>query len=103
MSTVAAACIVLGAFLVFVGSLGLLRLRTFYERVHAPTVGATLGTALIVLGSLLSFSEAEGRPLLHEILIVAFMLVSTPVTYVLLVRAATLRDRMQGRDPLPPE
>jgi multicomponent K+:H+ antiporter subunit G len=102
MSALAAASILLGAFLVFVGSLGLLTLRTFYERVHAPTLGATLGTGLILLGSLLSFSHAQGGPLLHEILIGAFMLVSTPVTYLLLVRAATQRDRMQGSDPLPP-
>ena len=103
MNVLAAIAIVLGAFLVLVGSLGLLTLRTFYERVHAPTLGATLGTALILLGSLLAFSEAQGRPLLHEILIAAFMLISTPVTYLLLVRAATQRDRMQGNDPLPPE
>lgn len=102
MTIVAAACIVLGALFVFVGSLGLLTLGTFYERVHAPTMGTTLGTGLILLGSLLFFSEAQGRPLLHELLIGAFMLVSTPVTYMLLARAATLRDAMQGSDPLNP-
>ncbi|MCE3257342.1 MAG: multisubunit potassium/proton antiporter, PhaG subunit, partial [Nitrobacter vulgaris] len=33
--------LVSGAAVTLVGSLGLLRLRTFYERVHAPTLGTT--------------------------------------------------------------
>jgi multicomponent K+:H+ antiporter subunit G len=40
---------------------------------------------------------------LHEILNGAFMLLSTPVPYVLLVRAALHRDHADGRDPLPAE
>ena len=45
-----AALLLLGSGTTLVGSLGLLRLKTFYERVHAPTLGTTLGTALIVRG-----------------------------------------------------
>ena len=40
----------LGAALALIGSLGLLRLKSFYERVHAPTLGTTLGTAFILIG-----------------------------------------------------
>ena len=100
MSWVAGTLIVLGALLAFGGSLGLLRLKTFYERVHPPTMGTTLGTGLILAGSMLHFSGLEGRPVLHEILIGAFMTLSTPVTYMLLVRAALHRDRAEGADPL---
>ena len=32
--------------------------RTFYERVHAPTLGTTLGTACIVVASMIYFSAA---------------------------------------------
>ena len=89
----AAALLVLaGALLAFIGSLGLLRLGSFYERVHPPTMGTTLGTGLILLGSMLYFGALESRPVLHEILIGVFMTVSTPVTYMLLVRAAVHRD-----------
>ena len=38
-----AAFVLLGAALTLIGSLGLLRLGSFYERVHAPTLGTTLG------------------------------------------------------------
>ena len=82
----------LGAALALIGSIGLLRLRTFYERVHSPTLGTTLGTSLILMASMIFFSMLEGRPVLHELLIGAFMIVTTPVTYMLLVRAALHRD-----------
>ena len=82
----------LGALLALIGSIGLLRLRSFYERVHAPTLGTTLGTASILTASMIFFSILEGRPVLHELLIGTFMIVTTPVTYMLLVRAALHRD-----------
>ena len=99
--TLAASLFVLaGALLVFAGSLGLVTLKTFYERVHPPTMGTTLGTGLILIGSMLHFSGLESRPVLHEVLIGVFMTLTTPVTYMLLVRAALHRDRAEGRDPL---
>ena len=100
MSWAAAILILLGALLAFGGSLGLLTLKTFYERVHPPTMGTTLGTGLILVGSMLHFTALEGRPVVHEILIGVFMTLTTPVTYMFLVRAALHRDRAGGRDPL---
>ena len=101
MMELAVALLVLaGAVLVFLGSLGLLTLKTFYERVHPPTMGTTLGTGLVLIGSMLFFTVHESRPVLHEILIGVFMTLNTPVTYLLLVRAALHRDRSEGRDPL---
>jgi multicomponent K+:H+ antiporter subunit G len=97
---VVALLVVGGALLAFIGSLGLLRMGSFYERVHPPTMGSTLGTGLILTGSMVFFSLLEARPVLHEILIGAFVTVTTPVTYMLLVRAALHRDRAEGRDPL---
>jgi multicomponent K+:H+ antiporter subunit G len=45
---------------------------------------------------MLYFSVLESRPVLHEILIGVFMTLTTPVTYILLGRAALRRD---GKDP----
>jgi multicomponent K+:H+ antiporter subunit G len=84
---------ILGAALALIGSFGLLRLPTFYQRVHPPTMGTTGGVALTLLASMLLFSTLEARPVLHEILIAVFMFVTTPVTYMLLMRAAVHRDR----------
>ena len=84
--------LVVGAAITLIGSLGLLRLRTFYERVHAPTLGTTLGTAFIASASMIYFSMVGMRPVLHELLIIIFVIVTTPITLMILVRAAVFRD-----------
>src|SRR5690606_29475137 len=72
----ASASLLLGAGLCFIGSVGLLRLRKFYDRVHAPTLGTTLGTTFILLASVLCFSVLESRLVIHEILIAIFVTVT---------------------------
>jgi multicomponent K+:H+ antiporter subunit G len=91
--------VVLGAALALIGSIGLLRLKSFYERIHPPTMGTTLGLGLTLIASMLLFSALESRPVLHEIVIAVFVVVTTPVTFMLLVRAALHRDRAEGDDP----
>jgi len=66
-------------------------MHDFFRRLHPPTMGTTLGTGLMVLGSMVLFSALEARPVLHEILIGVFMTVTTPVTFMLLARAARYR------------
>ena len=105
---VTAVLAVAGALLALAGSIGLLRMKTFYDRVHPPTMGTTLGLGLVLVGSMVFFTVTQSRPVLHEILIGVFMTLNTPVTYVLLVRAAVHRDALSGvspaaREPSPPE
>ena len=52
--------VLIGAAVTLIGTLGLLRLGNFYARVHAPTLGTTLGMASILAGSALCFSVLEG-------------------------------------------
>jgi multicomponent K+:H+ antiporter subunit G len=89
--------LLLGAGLTLIGSLGLLRLDSFYKRAHAPTLGTTLGTASVSLASALYFSVTYTGPLMHELLILVFVTLTTPVTLMLLVRAALFRDHAEGR------
>ncbi|WP_313010888.1 monovalent cation/H(+) antiporter subunit G [Brevundimonas sp.] len=84
-----------GSTLSLLGAVGLTRLKTFYERVHAPTLGATLGMALILLASIVWFTTVERRFMPREILIGLFLTVTTPVTLILLARAALFRDRTE--------
>jgi multicomponent K+:H+ antiporter subunit G len=88
--------VLLGAGLTLTGSLGLLRLGSFYERVHAPTLGTTLGALCVLVASIVCFSVLQTRPVVHEILIVIFVTITTPVSLMLLVRAALFRDRAEG-------
>jgi len=84
--------VMLGASLTLVGSLGLLRLRRFYDRVHAPTLGTTLGIGSVLIASMIYFSVLQQRPVIHEILITVFVTLTTPITLMVLVRAALFRD-----------
>ena len=90
-----------GAAITLIGSLGLLRLRTFYERVHAPTLGTTLGTACVALASMIYFSALGTRPVLHELLIIVFVTVTTPISLMVLVRAAVFRDESENESTSP--
>ncbi len=91
-----------GALLVLAGAMGLARLANFYQRVHAPTLATTLGMFLILAGSILFFSVLRGRPMLHEVLIAVFLTLTTPISLMLVVRAALYRDRQRGDQPVPP-
>ena len=90
--------LLLGSGLGLVGSIGLLRLRSFFERVHAPTLATTLGIGSILFGSMLFFTVLEKRLVLHEILIAVFMVITTPVTLMLLARASLYRERRERRE-----
>jgi multicomponent K+:H+ antiporter subunit G len=92
-----------GATITLIGTLGLLRLKTFYERVHAPTLGTTLGAALVLAASMVCFTVLQSRPVVHELLIGLFVTLTTPVTLMLLARAAIYRDRSEGAIPVPPD
>ena len=89
--------VLLGAALAFTGSLGLLRFASFYQRVHAPTLATTLGAGCVLSASIIFFSVLQSRPVVHEILLAVFLTLTTPVTLMLLVRAALFRDRAEGR------
>ncbi|MCS5709338.1 monovalent cation/H(+) antiporter subunit G [Candidatus Berkiella cookevillensis] len=93
-----AACLIsilciMGALLTLVGNLGLIRLKSFYERVHAPTLGATLGAGFILVASIIFFSMLESKLNLFCVLIAVFMTITTPATLILVVRAGMYRDR----------
>jgi multicomponent K+:H+ antiporter subunit G len=97
----AALLILLGSGLTLLGAIGLVRLQNFYERLHAPTLGTSWGTLGIVLASVILFSTLERRPVIHELLIGVFVMLTTPVTLMLLGRAALHRDRAEGSHLVP--
>lgn len=88
--------LVIGAVLTLIGTIGFVRLPSFYERIHAPTLGTSWGTGGIVMASMIFFTVLATRPVVHEILIGVFVTVTTPVTLMLLARAALHRDRAEG-------
>ena len=77
-----AALVLAGAALALLGSIGLMRLPTFFERVHAPAIIATLATWCALL-------------------IAVFIAITVPITTIFLMRASLFRARQTGQDAPP--
>jgi multicomponent K+:H+ antiporter subunit G len=93
----AAILLVVAGLLAAIGALGLLRLPDFFKRMHPPAMGSTLGAGCVLLASILVSSAAAGRPVLHALLITLFIVVTAPVTAMLLARAAVYRSERRTR------
>lgn len=96
-----AALVLLGAGIAFVGSLGLLRLKSYFERVHAPAIVATLGLWCVMHASIVYFSLLGYQLALHPLLLALFVAITVPVTNIFLMRAALFRARRAGQPGIP--
>lgn len=92
---------VAGAAIALLGSLGLLRLRTYYERVHTPSIIATMGCWLTMWAVVIFFSASGRGPAFSLLLIAIFVGVTVPITTIFLMRAALFRSRRMGEN-VPP-
>lgn len=95
----AAALIVIGAFFLLVGAIGMVRLPDFYMRLHAPTKSSTLGVGGVLLASLV-LGWAQGQFGVAELLITLFVFVTAPVSANLLAQAA-LHLKLPSKAPVP--
>ncbi|WP_303785894.1 monovalent cation/H(+) antiporter subunit G [Azovibrio restrictus] len=93
--------LILGGCIALTGCLGLMRLPHFYQRIHGPAITITLGTACILMASMILFSALETRPVVHELLITLFVLMTAPMVSMLIMRAAVHRELRQP-PPNPP-
>jgi multicomponent K+:H+ antiporter subunit G len=94
--------ILVGAGFTLIGSLGLLRLRDFYRRLHAPTKATTLGVGSLLIASAVFFSHQDAGLSLHEVLVTVFLFITAPVSAHLMAKAA-LHLRLGSRSPPPRE
>lgn len=101
VAALTAALLVCGGLFTLIGSLGLLRLPDFFARLHGPSMGATLGAACILSASALTSSVLAQRPAVHELLIVLFLMMSSPVTSMMLVQAALYRNKVRNESRTP--
>ena len=89
--------LILGASIVLIGALGLLRLPTFYQRIHGPAIVITLGAGCLLIASMLYFTVTQARLVIHAVIIAAFLLMTAPVVSMLIMRAAVYRDLRAGK------
>lgn len=93
---------VLGAAFAAIGSFGLVRMPTFFRRIHAPTLGATVGAWCLTVATIAYFSVQGFSLFLHAVLIVLFIVLTAPITTIFLMRAALFRERQKGNTKVPP-
>jgi len=87
----ASVLLVAGGLFALLGSIGLVRLRDFPMRLHAPTKASTLGVGGTLLASMLCFGWWEGRLPVQELLITVWVFFTAPVTAHLLMQAHRAR------------
>ena len=93
IEAIVAFVIVVGAFFMFVGSLGLVVLPDMMRRLHGPTKASTLGLGALLIGSMLHSIGVRGVFSVHELLITLFILITAPVSAIMIAKAYILVDR----------
>ena len=88
----AAACLLLGTFLMVITGLGLLRLPDVFCRMHAAGKAGTLGVVLIILGAVIALAGTPNDVSVRGVLAVVFQFLTTPAATHLLARAAYVCD-----------
>lgn len=74
-----ALCLLIGSFFIFAGVLGLLKFDNPMTRLHAPTKVGTVGIGMLLVAAM-SHSFLLGDASLHELLIMAFLFVTAPIS-----------------------
>lgn len=87
--------------LVLLGAVGVLRFKTFYQRMHAASVIPTAATWCVALASIVHFSGAHLEGLvLHQVVVLLLLAITVPVSTMLLMRAAIFRGaKRSGSSP----
>ena len=93
--------ILIAAFFLLVGSIGLAKLPDFMRRLHGPTKATTLGIGAVLIASMVYFSVLERDLSVHELLIALFLFLTAPVTAQMMAKAFILSRRGSSEVPLP--
>ena len=96
----AALSLLIGSGFVIVGAVGLLKFNDPMTRLHAPTKVGTVGIGMLLLASILN-AAATGDPSMHELLIMAFLFVTAPISAHFIAKVAIHR-RTCETPPAPP-
>lgn len=83
---IASGLVILGAAFVFIGSLGLIRFKNFWHRLHASGLIDTLGMLSIMLG--LIVREGFNHASLKLFLMMILLIITIPTTTHVLANAA---------------
>ena len=92
--------LIVGAIFSLVGSIGLLKFNDSMTRLHAPTKVGTVGVGSLLMASMIN-SYAQGNGSFHELLIMAFLFVTAPIS-ALFIAKVSIHKRSCVTPPTPP-
>lgn len=102
VEVVASALLATSGVLVLLSAMGFVSLRDFFLRMHPPALAYTLGSWTVTVAAVLTLSTRATSARLHPWLVIALLVVTVPVTTVILARAAVFRSRQEGDATAPP-
>lgn len=79
--------LIIGAFFMLVGGIGMVRLPDLFMRLHAPAKSSTLGLGSFLIAAMI-FAAFHGRLGFAEILITLLAFITAPVSANLMAQAA---------------
>jgi multicomponent K+:H+ antiporter subunit G len=94
---IVAALLLASGLLSLVAAVGLVRLRDYFQRMHAPALANTAGAWCVSLATMVFFSVAESRLALFAIVVNVLLAITAPVTTLLLARTGLFRQRLAGK------
>ena len=97
MNLIADLLLLLGAFFMFLSALGIVRMPDVYTRLQAGTKAATLGAIAVILSVLVMHGDWAGK----LILIILFVMLTSPVGSSTIARSALLTSNKPWQKPSP--
>lgn len=99
--------LILSGLFTLTAAIGVVRFKTFFQRMHPPALAFSFSAWCVTLASIVYFSTQDERLSLHAWLIIIFLSLTVPVTTILLARTELFRRRTapgQGGagDEIPP-
>ncbi|TDT77071.1 multisubunit potassium/proton antiporter PhaG subunit [Litoreibacter halocynthiae] len=92
--------LLIGSAFIIVGVIGLLKFNDPMTRLHAPTKVGTVGIGMLLLASMIH-SFVLGETSVHEILIMAFLFVTAPISAHFIAKVS-MHTRTCATPPSPP-
>ena len=96
VEVVVSVLLVASGVLSVIAAVGIVRMPTFFRRLHPPALANTLGAWCVALASIVYFTALDGRLSLQAWLVNILLAITAPITTVLLARAGLFRKRQAG-------
>jgi multicomponent K+:H+ antiporter subunit G len=101
IEAVVAALLLASGVLSIVAAVGLVRMKSYFQRMHAPALANTGGAWCVALATFVYFSMMDAHLALYAFIVSVLLAITAPVTTLLLARTGLFRKRLAGLD-VPP-